>query len=148
MPKKELSCHLKIYLYFATLFLLFITVLCIYWDLKLSRTCWPFILGPINWARMMYLAYTCGKCKEARVSQFSRFKHLYLISSRCPIARHRTVSARPRTLLVYEGNKSHVIKNMAATVKSRWTTPYSLYHVTRYLFYILYCTVSRYRTAW
>ena len=29
---------------------------------------------------------------------------------RCPIA-------RPRTLLVYEGNESHVIKNMAATVK-------------------------------
>ncbi len=60
------------------------------------------------------------------------------------------------------GNKSHVIKNMAATVKfnnwfsefvdhhctvSRWTTPYSLYHVTRYLFYILYCTVSRHWTA-
>ncbi len=38
-------------------------------------------------------------------------------TTRCPIARHRTVSARPRTLLVYEGNKSHVIKNMAATVK-------------------------------
>ncbi len=37
--------------------------------------------------------------------------------TRCPIARHRTVSARPRTLLVYEGNESHVIKNMAATVK-------------------------------
>ncbi len=37
--------------------------------------------------------------------------------TRCPIARHRTVIARPRTLLVYEGNESHVIKNMAATVK-------------------------------
>ncbi len=37
--------------------------------------------------------------------------------SRCPIARHRTENARPRTLLVYEGNDSHVIKNMAATVK-------------------------------
>ncbi len=36
--------------------------------------------------------------------------------TRCPIARHRTVNARPRTLLVYEGNESHVIKNMAATV--------------------------------
>ncbi len=36
--------------------------------------------------------------------------------TRCPIARRRTVNARPRTLLVYEGNESHVIKNMAATV--------------------------------
>ncbi len=27
------------------------------------------------------------------------------------------------------------------------TTPYSLYHVTRYLFYILYCMVSRYWNA-
>ncbi len=27
-------------------------------------------------------------------------------SARCLIARHRTVSARPRTLLVYEGNES------------------------------------------
>ncbi len=30
--------------------------------------------------------------------------------SRCPIARHRTVNARPRTVLVYEGNESHTEK--------------------------------------
>ncbi len=40
-----------------------------------------------------------------------------LVHTRCPIARHRTVNARPRTLLVYEGNESQVIINMAATVK-------------------------------
>ncbi len=38
------------------------------------------------------------------------------LSTRCPIARHRTVNARPRPLLVYEGNESHVIKNMAFVV--------------------------------
>ncbi len=47
-----------------------------------------------------------------------------MASTRCPIARHHTVSARPRTLLVYEGNKSHVIKNMAATVK--FFSPYKM----------------------
>ena len=64
-------------------------------------------------------------------------------NTRCPIARHRTVSARPRTLLVYEGNESHVIKNMAATVK--FSSPLygvalrdtvHLYHVTSY--FLLY----------
>ncbi len=32
------------------------------------------------------------------------------------MSRHGTISARHRTLLVYEGNQSHVIKNMAARV--------------------------------
>ncbi len=38
---------------------------------------------------------------------------LYILQSYWPIARHRTVSARHHTLLVYEGNLSHVIKNRA-----------------------------------
>ncbi len=63
--------------------------------------------------------------------------------SRCPIVRHRTVNVRPRTLLVYEGNESHVIKNMAATVTASCQLygvaqrdTVHLYHVTRY--FLLY----------
>ncbi len=44
---------------------------------------------------------------------------------RCPMSRHRTVSARHRTSLVYEGNQSHVIKNMAARMKFSSPLKYS-----------------------
>ncbi len=73
-----------------------------------------------------------------------------IITTRYPIAQHRRVSARPCTLLVYEGNKSHVIKNMAATVKFVYGV--ALNDTVQFvpcdqISLPLYCTVSRYRTA-
>ncbi len=56
-----------------------------------------------------------------------------LSKARCPITWHRTVNARTRSLLVYEGNESHVIKNMAATVKFiLWFSGLQLYSVAVY----------------
>ncbi len=73
--------------------------------------------------------------------------------TRCPIARHRTVNARPRTLLVYEGNESHLwfsgllLYGVAQRDTVRCATPYICTMWPVIFFYILYCTVSRYRTA-
>ncbi len=61
-----------------------------------------------------------------------------LLSTRCPIARHRTVNARPRTLLVYEGKESHFIKNIAATVK--FFSPHKVRTAT------VRCRAARHRT--
>ncbi len=82
----------------------------------------------------------------------------YTPSARWPIAWHHTVIARHHTLLVYEGNQSHVIKNMAACwgfrgfrdcncMVSRCATTYFLIMWPVIFFYVLYCMVSRYRTA-
>ncbi len=54
----------------------------------------------------------CGPYKRL-LDSFHQSESPY---TRCPMSRHRTVSVRHRTLLVYEGNQSHVIKNMAARV--------------------------------
>ncbi len=64
-----------------------------------------------------------SELKYLRVSNHMRFYFLWFHSNctayaRCPIAGHHTVSALHHTLLVYEGSQSHVIKNMAARMKS------------------------------
>ena len=69
--------------------------------------------------------------------------------SRCPMSRHHTVSARHRTLLVYEGYQSHVIKNMAARVKfssplkgtfCSISPPRGILQVRRYVYSMQLCT--------
>ena len=58
---------------------------------------------------------TSGKYLQCK--QWHGMTIAHRVITRCLIVRHRTVSAQHRTLLAYEGNKSHVIKNMAAAVK-------------------------------
>ncbi len=70
--------------------------------------------------------------------------HHYNGISRCPIARHRTVNARPRTLLIYEGSESHVIKNMATTVK--FFSPHKVGFVV-FRTATVRCRAARHRTS-
>ena len=79
---------------------------------------------------------TTGHCIRCKLSPVC---HQITLYSRCLIAQHHTVRVQHRTLLF--------MKEMTTTVRCRAERHRTVCTMWPDLFYILYCTVSCYRTA-
>ncbi len=94
---------------------------------------WSVTAGPLscrNYASSSIKHAHNRKCSEDKLPAFRSIRkyHEHWKSS-CELS------------LPYEGNQSHVIKNMTTRVKVS-SPMYGLYHVTKYILYILYCILE------